>query len=183
VPCAHHKKIGAAIEKYQEDQSIRRPSSLLYEDTRMATDSLSHKRFISGTAHREITSRKPHIQSVSHAFQFPSGLQTHRIGKDIPSFHAIYSPAFLLALNLPLPRLILTHPHWAMNLRKMSKGTSGGAGPLLETTEFDPDATPLLPPSPRGFTDDGDYSIPTVFISYKKGNVDGLGSLTSPGRS
>jgi len=36
---------------------------------------------------------------------------THRIGKDILGFHAIYSPAFLLALNLPLPRLILTHAH------------------------------------------------------------------------
>jgi len=46
------------------------------------------------------------------------------IGKDILSFHPVYSPAFLLALNLLLP-----HAHRAMNLRKKSKGTAGGAGP------------------------------------------------------
>jgi len=74
---------------------------------------------------------------------------THRIGKDILGFHAIYSPVFLLVLNFPLPRLILTHPHWAMNIPKMCEGTSGGAGPFFETSKFDPDATPLLPPSPR----------------------------------
>jgi len=37
----------------------------------------------------------------------------------------------LLALNLLLPRLILTHAHRAMNLRKRSKGTAGGAGPFF----------------------------------------------------
>ena len=75
---------------------------------------------------------------------------THRIGKGILGFPAIYSPVFLLALNLPLPRLILTHAHWVMQLRKMSKGTSGGASAFFETFKFDPDATPLLPHSPRG---------------------------------
>jgi len=52
------------------------------------------------------------------------------IGKDVLGFHPVYSPAFLLALNLLLPRLILTHAHRAMNLRKRSKGTAGGAGPF-----------------------------------------------------
>jgi len=53
------------------------------------------------------------------------------IGKDILSFHPVSSPPFLLALNLLLPRLILTHAHRAMNLRKKRKGTGGGTGPFF----------------------------------------------------
>lgn len=36
----------------------------------------------------------------------------HVIGKDIIKFHALYWPAFLLGLGLPLPRKILVHEHW-----------------------------------------------------------------------
>jgi len=52
------------------------------------------------------------------------------IGRDILSLHPVYSPAFLLALNLLLPRLILTHAPRAMNLGNKWKSTGGGgAGP------------------------------------------------------
>lgn len=38
----------------------------------------------------------------------------HVIGKDIMRFHCVYWPAFLMALDLPLPKQILTHAHWTM---------------------------------------------------------------------
>ena len=38
----------------------------------------------------------------------------HVIGKDIVKFHAIYWPAFLLGLNLPLPQKIIIHDHWIL---------------------------------------------------------------------
>lgn len=38
----------------------------------------------------------------------------HVVGKDIVKFHAIYWPAFLLGLNLPLPQKIIIHNHWIL---------------------------------------------------------------------
>ncbi len=46
---------------------------------------------------------------------------THLVGKDILRFHAIYWPAFLMSLDLPLPRHIAAHGWWTRDGEKMSK--------------------------------------------------------------
>ncbi len=46
---------------------------------------------------------------------------THLVGKDILRFHAIYWPAFLMSLELPLPRHIAAHGWWTRDGEKMSK--------------------------------------------------------------
>lgn len=46
------------------------------------------------------------------------------------SFHALYLPAILLALDLPLPKHILTHGHWTMDRFKMSKSRGNVANPF-----------------------------------------------------
>ncbi len=43
------------------------------------------------------------------------------VGKDILRFHAIYWPAFLMSLNLPLPKHIGAHGWWTRDGEKMSK--------------------------------------------------------------
>ncbi|KAG8737071.1 methionyl-tRNA synthetase [Ceratobasidium sp. 414] len=53
------------------------------------------------------------------------------IGKDIVRFHAIYWPAFLLALDLPPPRTLLTHGHWTKDRQKMSKSRGNVADPFV----------------------------------------------------
>ncbi|MDD4505009.1 MAG: methionine--tRNA ligase, partial [Sulfurospirillaceae bacterium] len=45
----------------------------------------------------------------------------HLVGKDILRFHAIYWPAFLLSLGLPLPKHVAAHGWWTRNGEKMSK--------------------------------------------------------------
>ncbi|MEA2111160.1 MAG: methionine--tRNA ligase [Campylobacterota bacterium] len=45
----------------------------------------------------------------------------HLVGKDILRFHAIYWPAFLMSLELPLPRHIGAHGWWTRDGEKMSK--------------------------------------------------------------
>ena len=45
-------------------------------------------------------------------------------------FHAIYFPAMLLALSLPLPKTLLTHAHWTVNQKKMSKSLGNVADPM-----------------------------------------------------
>ncbi|HJW09852.1 MAG TPA: methionine--tRNA ligase, partial [Holophagaceae bacterium] len=43
------------------------------------------------------------------------------VGKDILRFHAVYWPAFLMAMGLELPKTILAHGWWLMGSDKMSK--------------------------------------------------------------
>ena len=45
----------------------------------------------------------------------------HIVGKDILRFHAVYWPAFLMAMGLELPKTILAHGWWLMGDDKMSK--------------------------------------------------------------
>lgn len=59
---------------------------------------------------------------------WPSSVQI--IGKDILRFHAVYFPAMLIALGLPLPKTLLTHAHWTVNRQKMSKSIGNVADPL-----------------------------------------------------
>ncbi|KAK0499452.1 tRNA synthetases class I (M)-domain-containing protein, partial [Armillaria luteobubalina] len=52
------------------------------------------------------------------------------IGKDIVRFHAIYLPAILLALKLPLQRQLLAHAHWTSSQKKMSKSLGNTTDPF-----------------------------------------------------
>ncbi|MFG0328337.1 MAG: methionine--tRNA ligase [Phycisphaerales bacterium] len=45
----------------------------------------------------------------------------HVIGKEILFFHAIFWPAMLMALDLPLPKCVYAHSFWIREGRKMSK--------------------------------------------------------------
>ena len=45
----------------------------------------------------------------------------HLVGKDILRFHAIFWPAFLMSLDLPLPKHIGAHGWWTRDGEKMSK--------------------------------------------------------------
>jgi methionyl-tRNA synthetase len=58
----------------------------------------------------------------------------HVLGKDIIKFHAIYWPAFLLALSLPLPKKLLCHSHWTLDSMKMSKSKGNVVDPLKENS-------------------------------------------------
>lgn len=53
----------------------------------------------------------------------------HLVGKDILRFHAIYWPAFLLSLGLPLPKHISAHGWWTRNGEKMSKSKGNVVDP------------------------------------------------------
>ncbi|EJD03041.1 uncharacterized protein FOMMEDRAFT_20213 [Fomitiporia mediterranea MF3/22] len=59
---------------------------------------------------------------------WPVNLQI--IGKDILKFHAIYFPAFLMALDMPLSRALLSHAHWTVKKAKMSKSVGNVIDPV-----------------------------------------------------
>jgi len=51
------------------------------------------------------------------------------VGKDILRFHAIYWPAFLMSLGLPLPKHVGAHGWWTRNGEKMSKSKGNVVNP------------------------------------------------------
>lgn len=56
----------------------------------------------------------------------------HIVGKDILQFHAVYWPAFLMALDIEPPKQILAHGWWKNNGEKMSKSL----GNVLDPNEI-----------------------------------------------
>ena len=55
--------------------------------------------------------------------------RVHLIGKDILRFHAIFWPAFLMSLDLPMPKHIAAHGWWTRNGEKMSKSKGNVINP------------------------------------------------------
>lgn len=62
------------------------------------------------------------------------------VGKDIVRFHAVYLPAILKALNLPIPKTLLAHAHWTTKQRKMSKSLGNVTDPIQVMDDFGEDA-------------------------------------------
>jgi methionyl-tRNA synthetase len=56
------------------------------------------------------------------------------------SFHAIYLPAILHAMNLAMPRTLLAHAHWTAGQKKMSKSLGNVADPMAAMDDFGVDA-------------------------------------------
>lgn len=119
----------------------------------------------------------PFIPGLESAGGWPADV--HVIGKDILRFHCIYWPAFLMALDLPLPKNILTHAHWTMNKRKMSKSDGNVVSPTLALSRFGVDTMRLYLIHDGGLMDDGDYSNEQVIERYSKLLQGQLGNLLS----
>ncbi|GLB34388.1 putative class-I aminoacyl-tRNA synthetase family protein [Lyophyllum shimeji] len=81
------------------------------------------------------------------------------IGKDIIRFHAIYLPAILQALELPLQHRLLAHAHWTVEQKKMSKSVGNVADPFEAMDEFGVDVVRFYLARVGGrFRDDTDWS-------------------------
>ena len=101
------------------------------------------------------------------------------VGKDIMKFHCVYWPAFLMALDLPLPKQILTHAHWTMNHAKMSKTAGNVVNPFYAIDRFGVDTMRYYMAHDGGIADDADYENAYIIERYKKGLQAAIGNLVS----
>lgn len=90
---------------------------------------------------------------------WPADVQV--IGKDILKFHAIYWPAILMALDLPLPKHILAHGWITIDETKMSKSLGNVVSPKSVMESFNmtqPDALRYYMATAAPCGKDGNYS-------------------------
>jgi len=108
---------------------------------------------------------------------WPADLQL--VGKEIVRFHAVYWPAFLMAAKLPLPKTILEHGHWLMELEKMSKsrGNIVRAEPIHRVVGTDGLRYFLLRDMVLG--QDSNFSYDVLVTRYNSDLANDFGNLAS----
>ncbi len=84
--------------------------------------------------------------------------KVHLIGKDILRFHAIFWPAFLMSLDLPLPKHIAAHGWWTRNGQKMSKSKGNVINPREVSEAYGVENFRYFMLREVPFGSDGDFS-------------------------
>ncbi len=80
------------------------------------------------------------------------------VGKDILRFHAIYWPAFLMSLDLPLPKHIGAHGWWTRDGEKMSKSKGNVVHPKEVADAYGLENLRYFMMREVPFGQDGDFS-------------------------
>jgi methionyl-tRNA synthetase len=103
----------------------------------------------------------------------------HVIGKDITRFHCTIWPAMLLALDLPLPKMVYAHGFISVEGEKMSKtrGTMIEPSQVLEKYSADVLRYYLMREVP--FNGDGDFSWARLEQRYNADLANDLGNLVN----
>ena len=84
-----------------------------------------------------------------------------------------------MALDLPLPRQILTHAHWILGRHKMSKSRGNVVNPFFALDRFGVDTMRYYLAYDGGLKDDASYDNSHIIERYNKGLQGGLGNLVS----
>ena len=105
--------------------------------------------------------------------------KVHLIGKNVWKFHAVYWPALLLSVGLPLPDLIVAHGFLTHEGKKISKSAGATVDPNTYVHRFGVDAVRYyLLRYVRPFNDT-DFSTHHLTRIYNTDLANGLGNLLS----
>ncbi|TXE86352.1 methionine--tRNA ligase [Campylobacter volucris] len=101
----------------------------------------------------------------------------HFVGKDILRFHAVYWPAFLMSLELPLPKFIAAHGWWTKDGEKMSKSKGNVISPKEVVDIFGLESFRYFLLREVPFGNDGDYSQKALITRINAELSNELGNL------
>lgn len=101
----------------------------------------------------------------------------HIVGKDILRFHAIYWPAFLMSLDLPLPHHIAAHGWWTKDGEKMSKSVGNVVNPKEVVEAYGLDCFRYFVLREMSFGQDGDFSQKSLIERINADLGNDLGNL------
>ncbi len=101
----------------------------------------------------------------------------HIVGKDILQFHAVYWPAFLMALDIAPPNQILAHGWWQNNGEKMSKSLGNVLDPNDIVDEFGRDYMRYFLLREMSIGQDGSFSSEALIQRINGELVNNIGNL------
>jgi methionyl-tRNA synthetase len=101
----------------------------------------------------------------------------HLVGKDILRFHAIFWPAFLMSLELPMPDHIAAHGWWTRDGEKMSKSKGNVVNPKEIADAYGLDAFRYFMLREVPFGQDGDFSQRALMDRINSDLGNDLGNL------
>ena len=179
IPENRMRDVVQEVESELQDLSISRPRNRLSWGIPVPDDDTQ-------TIYVWVDALINYLTKANYPFQIPGTedaagwpADCHVIGKDIVRFHCIYWPALLLALDLPLPKRVLTHAHWTLGKKKMSKSTGMVVNPFFAISRFGVDCMRWYLILDGGIKDDAAYDNSFIIDKYKKGLQGGLGNLVS----
>lgn len=178
VPASRMNDVVRSVSEGLDDLSISRPVERLTWGIPVPSDeSQTIYVWLDALVNYITKAGFPWSPGFESAGGWPADVQV--IGKDIVRFHCIYWPAFLLALDIPPPKQILTHAHWTLGKQKMAKSTGNAVNPFFALDRFGVDAMRYYLAHDGGLMDDADYENQYIVERYKKGLQGGLGNLVS----
>ena len=103
----------------------------------------------------------------------------HIIGKDITRFHCTIWPAMLLALGLPLPKMVFAHGFVTIDGEKISKTLGNMIEPSQALEKYSADVLRYYFMREVPFNGDGDFSWARVEQRYNADLANDLGNLVN----
>jgi methionyl-tRNA synthetase len=103
--------------------------------------------------------------------------KVHIVGKDILRFHAIFWPAFLMSLDLPMPHHIAAHGWWTRDGEKMSKSKGNVVNPKEIADAYGLDGFRYFMLREVPFGQDGDFSQRALMDRINSDLGNDLGNL------
>ncbi len=101
----------------------------------------------------------------------------HLVGKEIVRFHSIIWPCILMALDLPLPKMIYGHGWLIVDGDKMSKSKGNVVDPMLLIDEFSADAIRYFLLREINLGQDGNFSRDALITRINADLANDLGNL------
>ncbi len=102
---------------------------------------------------------------------------TQLVGKDILRFHTVFWPAFLMSLDLPMPKHIAAHGWWTRDGQKMSKSKGNVVNPKEIADAYGLDAFRYFMLREVPFGQDGDFSQRALIDRINSDLGNDLGNL------
>ncbi|MBT6691194.1 methionine--tRNA ligase [Candidatus Parcubacteria bacterium] len=102
----------------------------------------------------------------------------HFLALEILKFHAVYWPAILMALDIPLPKLNI-HGFFTLDGKKMSKTLGNVISPNDLVDKYGPEVTKYLILSQFSFGSESDIKVEHFTEKYNADLVNGLGNLVN----
>ncbi|KAK2048554.1 tRNA synthetase class I [Colletotrichum somersetense] len=179
VPRARMNEVVAWVSNNLEDLSISRPVQRLDWGVRVPDDpSQTVYVWVDALINYITKAGFPGWQpGREHEGGWPADVQV--IGKDIVRFHGVYWPALLMALDLPLPKQLLTHAHWTLGKKKMSKSLGNVVNPFLAIDRWGLDTMRYFMMRDGGIEKDADYENSIILLRYQKELQATLGNLAN----